>query len=168
MQPSASATCRCGDRQSCLNTLTANSMFGRNWPKNRMPRITLVDKSDRFTYKPLLYDVLTKTASEDEVAPFFSHLLAPYPITFVQAQVSSVDPSAAKDKDREMPEGSGKVILEGGESIGYDWLVVALGAQTDSRGVPGVRELALALNSYDDAVKVFTIICNRSGQPFIV
>ena len=117
-----------------------------------MPRITLIDKADRFTYKPLLYDVVTKTASEDEVAPPFSQLLAPYPITFIQAQVSSV---SSDPHSKATVEGQGgKVALQGGETVDYDWLVVALGAQVDSRGVPGVKELALALNSYEDALKV--------------
>ncbi len=47
-------------------------------------QITVVDKGDRFTFKPLLYELLNKSASEDEVAPSFTELLAPYPVRFVQ------------------------------------------------------------------------------------
>lgn len=48
------------------------------WPKNQKPKITLVDQNDRFVFKPLLYDLLTKTASEDEVVPEYAAILAPY------------------------------------------------------------------------------------------
>jgi NADH dehydrogenase FAD-containing subunit len=47
-------------------------------------QITLVDQSDRFTFKPLLYELLNGTAQAGEVAPTFTQLLAPYPIQFVQ------------------------------------------------------------------------------------
>lgn len=56
------------------------------WPKDQKPRITLVDQNDRFVFKPLLYDLLTKTASEDEVAPEYSALLAPYNVRHFHLQ----------------------------------------------------------------------------------
>mmetsp|Transcript_8825 Transcript_8825/g.15280 ORF Transcript_8825/g.15280 Transcript_8825/m.15280 type:complete len:459 (-) Transcript_8825:389-1765(-) len=50
--------------------------------------------------------------------------------------------------------GGGKVMLEGGTEIEYDYLVVALGAQSDARGVPGVAERALPFNTLEDALQV--------------
>jgi NADH dehydrogenase FAD-containing subunit len=47
-------------------------------------QITLVDQGERFTFKPLLYELLNGTAQPWEVAPTFAQLLAPYPIQFVQ------------------------------------------------------------------------------------
>ncbi len=47
-------------------------------------QVTLIDQSERFVFKPLLYEVLNETASESEVAPLFDQLLAPYPISFLQ------------------------------------------------------------------------------------
>lgn len=47
-------------------------------------QVTLVDKGERFTFKPLLYELLNNTATEDEVAPYFNQLLAAYPVQFVQ------------------------------------------------------------------------------------
>jgi hypothetical protein len=46
------------------------------------------------------------------------------------------------------------VRLEGGGAVEYDWLVVALGAESDPRGVPGVRELATPFVTLDDARRV--------------
>ena len=47
-------------------------------------QITLVDQSERFVFKPLLYELLTGGADETEVAPRFLQLLAPYPVRYVQ------------------------------------------------------------------------------------
>lgn len=43
-------------------------------------------------FKPLLYELLTGAAGDDEVAPPFSQLLAPYPVAFVQGRVAAVQP----------------------------------------------------------------------------
>ncbi|KAG1677080.1 hypothetical protein FOA52_001250 [Chlamydomonas sp. UWO 241] len=124
------------------------------WPKGKTPQITVVDKGDRFTFKPLLYELLNGSAGEDEVAPRFEQLLAPYPIRFIQAQVVGVDESEEGSSTGHAGTTGGVVQLEGGASVEYDWLVVGLGSTADARGVPGVKELALSFNVYDDAVVV--------------
>ena len=48
----------------------------------------------------------------------------------------------------------GYITLKDGQTLEYDWLVLALGAETASFGIPGVRELALPFCTYDDAVRV--------------
>ena len=63
-------------------------------PPHRL-QVTLIDQSDRFVFKPLLYELLSGAASEEEVAPPFAQLLAPYPVTFVQGRVASVQPEHA-------------------------------------------------------------------------
>jgi NADH dehydrogenase FAD-containing subunit len=50
-------------------------------------QITLVDQSDRFVFKPLLYELLNGGADETEVAPTFLQLLAPYPVRYIQVCV---------------------------------------------------------------------------------
>jgi NADH dehydrogenase FAD-containing subunit len=47
-------------------------------------QVTLIDQSDRFVFKPLLYELLNGTALPEEVAPTFAQLLAPYPVQFIQ------------------------------------------------------------------------------------
>lgn len=54
-------------------------------------QITLIDKSDRFVFKPLLYELINGTAQSWEVAPTFSQLLAPYPIQFLQVRGPTPD-----------------------------------------------------------------------------
>jgi NADH dehydrogenase FAD-containing subunit len=50
------------------------------WPVGKRPDVTLVDQNDRFLFKPLMYELLSKQAQEFEVAPEFSTLLAPYSV----------------------------------------------------------------------------------------
>lgn len=46
--------------------------------------MTLIDQSERFVFKPLLYELVNGAASPEEVAPPFVQLLAPYSVNFVQ------------------------------------------------------------------------------------
>lgn len=62
--------------------------------------MTLIDKGEKFVFKPLLYEVLNNTASEGEVAPSFAQVLAPYPIRFMQ--VSAVRSQALKGARRRL------------------------------------------------------------------
>ena len=48
------------------------------WPRNAKPTVTLIDQNDRFLFKPLMYELLSKTADESEVAPEYTSLLAPH------------------------------------------------------------------------------------------
>lgn len=111
--------------------------------------MTLIDQGERFTFKPLLYELLNGTASENEVAPPFAQLLAPYPITFLQAKVESVHPVEAASG-----AAGGTVKLVNGATVEFDWLVLALGSGVNTFGIPGVKQYALPFVTYDDAVKV--------------
>ena len=57
----------------------------RNRPESSLLQITLVDRTDRFVFKPLLYELIQGAATPDEVAPRFEQLLAPYSTKFIQA-----------------------------------------------------------------------------------
>eukprot|EP00877_Chromochloris_zofingiensis_P003349 jgi/Chrzof1/13014/Cz07g16140.t1 len=122
------------------------------WPKGKKPKVTLIDQHDRFIFKPLLYELLNGTAQPWEVAPTFQQLLAPYAVQWVQAKVKAVEP------EHILADGGsatgGQVVLANGDRVEYDWLVVALGAESDPRGVPGVKELARPFVNLDDAMYV--------------
>ena len=45
-------------------------------------------------------------------------------------------------------------MLADGGSVPYDWLVVSLGAETATFGVPGVKENAIPFSTYQDAQRV--------------
>lgn len=100
------------------------------WPHGSKPQVTLIDRSERFVFKPLLYELLNGGATEDEVAPPFRQLLAPYSINFIQVWCRfipcHVDSSyclfpAELEALRRLPDLQGSVSaveLEGAENSG--------------------------------------------------
>lgn len=131
---------------------TAVKLESLFWTRGTKPRVTLIDQADRFTFKPLLYELITGAATADEVAPSYAQLLAPYPVTFVQGRVAAVRPEETTADGGS--EGGGTVVLDSGEGLPYDWLVLALGAETNTFGIPGVKEYALPFSTYADASRV--------------
>jgi len=141
------------------------------------PRVTLVDKSDRFVFKPLLYELLNGGATDEEVAPSFAQLLAPYDVRFVRARVAAVEESGGASAEAQQRErhqawragepraAAGRVVLDSGDVVEYDYLVVALGAEADARGVPGVRERAVPFVSVEDAQRVKATLERRVLAP---
>jgi NADH dehydrogenase FAD-containing subunit len=58
------------------------------------------------------------------------------------------------------------VVLDDGERIEYDWLVVAVGTASSDIGVPGAKEHAIPLSSLEDAQRLAAAIrglANRGG-----
>lgn len=142
---------------------TAVKLESLFWPRGTKPRVTLIDQADRFTFKPLLYELLSGAATADEVAPSYSQLLAPYPVTFVQGKVAAVRPEEITADGGS--EGGGTVLLDSGEALPYDWLVLALGAETNTFGIPGVKEHAIAFSTYEDAMRVNTKLESLVASP---
>jgi hypothetical protein len=56
----------------------------KNKPARAGWQVTLIDQSERFVFKPLLYELVNGAASPEEVAPPFVQLLSPYSVNFVQ------------------------------------------------------------------------------------
>ena len=125
------------------------------WPGNNKPEISLVDMRDRFVFKPLLYELLTEELDLDEVAPRFENVLSNSGIKFVKGKVAGL---RAKDEigddEEESKEQLGKVVLENGSEIAYDYLVVAFGSGTKLDLVEGAREHASPFCNLEDAIEL--------------
>jgi demethylphylloquinone reductase len=65
---------------------TALSLHRLDWGTQQR-KIILVDKSDRFVFTPLLYELLTEEMADWEIAPAFRDLLKGTDIEFRQAAV---------------------------------------------------------------------------------
>ena len=112
------------------------------WLEKDKPEITLIDKSDRFLFSPLLYELITEEMQSWEIAPPFAELLANTGIIFQQGSVTSID-----------VEGK-HVTLEDNTSISYDKLVISTGGRTPVDTVPGAKEHALPFRSLNDAYRL--------------
>ncbi len=112
------------------------------WQEEDKPEITLIDKSDRFLFSPLLYELITEEMQSWEIAPPFAELLAHTGIIFQQGSVTNIDVEAKQ------------VTLQDETTIGYDKLVISTGGRTPVDMVPGAKEHALPFRSLKDAYRL--------------
>ena len=112
------------------------------WTSEQKPEITLIDKSDRFLFSPLLYELITEEMQSWEIAPPFAELLANTDIIFHQGSVTNIDIEAKQ------------VFVDDETTINYDKLVLAAGGKTPVDMVPGAREYALPFRSLSHAYRL--------------
>ncbi|MBX6395726.1 MAG: FAD-dependent oxidoreductase, partial [Alicyclobacillaceae bacterium] len=107
--------------------------------------ITLVNKYDYHQLVTQLYEPAAAAKRDSDVRIPLAKLLSGKHIRFVQDVVTKIDPKAKK------------VTLQTRE-LEYDYLVVALGSETEYFGIPGMKEHALTLKSVDEARLIRTHI----------
>ena len=97
------------------------------WESSMQPEILLIDRSDRFVFAPLLYELVTDELQSWEIAPPFVELLANTSIQFRQADVEDINPETQQ------------VSLVGGDRLNTDRLVLALGGRNSPQRHPRCR-----------------------------
>lgn len=119
--------------------------------------ITLIDKSPLHTFHPDLYEVATAHIEE----PFGGH----FPINFMNLRSSAAYPlediffddlnvSVLKDEVTGIDFNKRNVALKSGALKQYDYLVVAVGSETNYFNVPGLYEKAFPLKNIYDAMEI--------------
>jgi NADH dehydrogenase len=105
--------------------------------------ITLIDKRNHHLFQPLLYQVATTALSTSEVAWPIRYLLRRRAdVTTLLAEVTGVDKAARN------------VILEDGEPVAYDTLVIATGARHAYFGHDEWEPFAPGLKTLEDATNI--------------
>ncbi|NIT04544.1 FAD-dependent oxidoreductase [Candidatus Saccharibacteria bacterium] len=122
-------------------------------------KIILVDQNTFHLYTASLYEVASGELSHRSVLIPFSKILKGKEIEFVNAKITRIDPEAkmveTRSKDR----------------FPYWKLVVALGADTEDFGIPGVSEHGIGLKSVTDAEEIHRELLRCSvvrGRPIKV
>ena len=106
-------------------------------------RVTLLDRHNYHVFQPLLYQVATASLSPGDVASPIRWILRHQAnVEVLLANVRSIDPGARR------------VIVDGGEPIPYDYLIVAAGAAHAYFGHPEWAEWAPGLKTLDDALEM--------------
>jgi NADH:ubiquinone reductase (H+-translocating) len=103
-------------------------------------RVTVVDRNVYSTFQPLLYQVATAGLTSADVA---------YPLWTATGRRNAAyrkGELAAVDLDQRI------VTLAGGETLSYDYLIIATGVSAAFFGVPGAAEHALSLYTRRDSV----------------
>ena len=103
-------------------------------------RITLIDRRNHHLFQPLLYQVATASLATSEIAWPIRYLLrGRKEVTTLFANVSGVD-AAGK-----------RVLLDGGDALAYDTLVLATGARHAYFGHDEWEPFAPGLKTLEDA-----------------
>lgn len=103
--------------------------------------IFLVDRHPYHLITPALYQVAAIEAICRSVTIPIREILAPTRIDFIRDNVISIDTNR-------------RLVRMAGRDLSYDYLVLALGSQTDFYGIPGLEEHALPLKTVYDAGRV--------------
>ena len=102
--------------------------------------VILIDRTERFVFRPLLYEYLTAEMDDNQVNPRYEELLKGSGVKFIQDTVQKVDIEQKR------------VELANNGSIAYQYLAIALGAQTGYFGIEGAKEHTLPFWTRSDAI----------------
>ncbi|WP_159721562.1 NAD(P)/FAD-dependent oxidoreductase [Enterococcus sp. CSURQ0835] len=111
--------------------------------------ITLVDKNPYHFEATALHEVAAGTQPKDRICYDIQDVVRPSKTTFLQAEVTKID---RKNQ---------KIFFKSGPELTYDYLVVALGFESESFGIPGVKENALEMVDIDSAEAVYNHIVDQ-------
>jgi NADH dehydrogenase len=102
-------------------------------------RITLIDRHNYHLFQPLLYQIAIAGLVPSQIAyPLRTIFRHQKNLTFQMGEVTSIDFNA-------------RYVRTNGSVIGYDYLVLAIGGQTNFFGVTGAEENGFQLKSIDSA-----------------
>ncbi len=102
--------------------------------------ITMIDRRNHHLFQPLLYQVATASLATSEIAWPIRHLLRGRPeVTTLLATVTGVD------------TGGQRVLLEDGDTLPYDTLILATGARHAYFGHDEWEPFAPGLKTLEDA-----------------
>lgn len=117
------------------------------WEPNQTPEIVLVDRTDRFLFSPLLYELLADELSSWEIAPTYPEILADTAVRFQRATVTGIDLDARTVAlDSYSPDDP--------ERLDWDRLVLALGGKTPLDLADGAAEHAIPFRELADAQRL--------------
>ncbi|SMC87725.1 NAD(P)/FAD-dependent oxidoreductase [Pedobacter africanus] len=104
--------------------------------------VVLVDKNNYHFFPPLLYQVSTAFIEASNISYPFRRMFQSNPrFSFFMGALLNVDLSS-------------NVILTENGSVSYDYLVLAMGTETNYFGMENVRQKALPMKSIDDALEL--------------
>ncbi len=115
-------------------------------------KITLIDRNNFHLFTPSLYEVATVYGLiQDNFAQYLrgsvaipiNEILKGKKVNFVQAEIKEIN---LKEKF---------VASGGGAKLDFDYLIIALGGETEFYGIPGVQEYAFNFKSIDNAIGIF-------------
>jgi NADH dehydrogenase len=126
--------------------------FGGLWAARTLAQgnvdVLVIDRNNYHTFLALLYQVAAAELEAEDIA---------YPVRSIFWKHSNIDFTLAYARRIDLQN---RIVVTDGESISYDYLILATGSITYSFGLPGVAENAYCLKTLEEAVALKNhIIC---------
>ena len=115
---------------------TALHLSYHKYPKT----VTLIDRNDRFSFNPMMYEYLSGEMGDEQVYPRYLDLLEGSGVRFIQDTAASINLSERF------------VSLESGLCYDYDNLVLALGSVGSFFGIEGAKEHSFLFRTGEQAI----------------
>jgi NADH dehydrogenase len=136
----------------CPKVVIIGGGFGGLWAArtlaNKPVDVVVIDRNNYHTFLALLYQVAAAELTAEDIA---------YPVRSVFCKIPNIDFILAHARRIDLQN---RRIETDGETISYDYLILANGSVTSTFGVPGVEEHAYFLKTLEEAVTLKNhIIC---------
>ena len=115
--------------------------------------VLLIDKSDDYVFKPLLYEVATDSLSPQAISRSIHQIF-----------ISQPNVRTLKDTVVAIDKINRQVVLFDGKKIDYDYLVIASGARDSWFGHSEWRDHAHGLRTVADAIRIRDLILNAFAR----
>ena len=105
--------------------------------------VWVIDKTNHHLFQPLLYQVASAALSPGDIAIPIREILSPYDnVTVIMGEITTIDKETRT------------IALHNGDQIGYEYLIVALGARHSYFGKDEWEVFAPGLKTLTDALKI--------------
>lgn len=120
--------------------------------QNYSDPIVLIEQRDRFSFKPLLYELLSGELHSEQVYPRYKELLSGSRVMLVQDTVESID---LLDQS---------ITVASGQRYAYRNLVLALGSKTAYFNTPGANQYTFPFTNGTEAIALRKHLRHRLHQ----
>src|ERR1051325_6746260 len=131
-----------------LSTTLQLSRKMKTLPFAKDYEIVLIDRNSYHTFTPLLYEVATTSKATATYLELKNIVTYPLPDIFQNKNIRFV-----KDEVYHIDFTEKAVHLKSGK-LKFDFLVLALGSETNYFDIPGLKENSLNLKTFDNAVAI--------------
>ncbi|HAQ08877.1 MAG TPA: NAD(P)/FAD-dependent oxidoreductase [Bacillus bacterium] len=117
--------------------------------RNGEADVTLINKHDYHYIATQLHKTGAGTATDERITLHIPDLLQTNKVQFKKGTVATVDFNGQQ------------VVLESGEQVEYDYLLICLGFEVDTFGIPGVEENAFKISSFRSTKAIYNHIIRQ-------
>lgn len=122
--------------------------LGKKFRNNQDVQLSLIDQRDYHLFTPNLFEVATSEEELTTLAQMKGSITIPYAEIFQRTKVEFIKNSLKRIDPIQ------KLLELEHKQVNYDYLVLALGSQSDFFGIPGAEQFSMVLKSLPDALRV--------------